>query len=339
MGGLPLPQGGVTNFIRRFCQKFNSGQIEVIDLYPNSNKIQLDNIVVHTSKTNRLLCFIKMIVYVNISRPVDVFFNFSTIYSLFFLLLVPNLSNKKWFLLLHHGELKTQYLTLPRFAKILLKCSLKRFIRIGTLSEPQRKFYEDIGISNDYLLSVRAYIPEKILVDRRFQRELSVLFPPGRKKIVVASGYPTNIYNHSWLFDAHERRGRDFNIVFCFYGDDSDGLKAEFVRRASQCDSIHIFFDLSPQGFLNVLNFCDIYVRPNSVDSFGIGHAEADSLGKVVIASNACVRVPRAHTFPLANCMAFNALLDKAISGQIGPREIQSSADEGVSRFEDFFDI
>ena len=73
-------------------------------------------------------------------------------------------------------------------------------------------------------------------------------------------------------------------------------------------------FGLSPLEFNAVLSRSDIYVRPTSIDSFGIAIHDARALGLQVVASDACERPKDVKVHESDNYDQFRKLLKKCVT-------------------------
>lgn len=329
IGGVPQPVGGVTGYIYRFCHHLPDYVNAVIDLYPSPKKWSIGNVtLIHNKggKINTLAWLISSILKVMTSR--QIYFNFSSTKFLKVAALTPKLPWQTWILTLHHGELETSN-GLGVFEKI----GLKRMNRIGHIGSKQRKFYLDYKCEESKLHPVVPFLPyvtppaDAKSFDVAFSKSLNNIRQK-HKKILVASGYPTSIYNHEWILDymADYESTDDVALVLCLYGSDSEN-RWDILKDIAEANSnVYLFEHLQPDAFQEVLQIADIYLRPNDADSYGVAVGEAISLGKIAIASDACDRFPGAQIFHVGDKQVFYSLVDKAIKGEINNSQLNLSS-------------
>ncbi|MCG3864917.1 MULTISPECIES: glycosyltransferase [unclassified Photobacterium] len=155
------------------------------------------------------------------------------------------------------------------------------------MSEKQKSFYESLGAKRLYKIS--PYIPD----ENENKNKNNVI---GNEKVrFLISGFPISIYRLKesiYIFSRLSKAGKIFHLDICLYGFDYEGLQSEIISLASTLPSYTIFTHLNEKEFNRVLSATDIYLRLNSVDSFGLIVAEAISKGINVITTDVCERYP-----------------------------------------------
>ncbi|MBK6639292.1 MAG: glycosyltransferase [Rhodocyclaceae bacterium] len=210
--------------------------------------------------------------------------------------MLPKMPGATWVLMLHNGELGHGGV-LRLLPVWFLKWLYRRFDKVLVISQRQASYYSRY-VSPEKLVAVKSYLPasnyghfSSIAVDRLVALKVKSQCP-----LITLSGYPLKEYGYQLFFDAIEPLlDQQFLICLCFYGEEADRVQ-QFVPAACS-DRVLVLITSSEHGFSEVLRATDIYVRPNLVDSFGVAVADAVTMGKVVIASDVCERVPGAVLF------------------------------------------
>lgn len=319
IGGLPEPSGGVTNFIFRLAHHFRDCVDEIVDLYPHENKWSVAGLKHPVRPRGAVKAIVWLTgVFFKAGRS-DAYFNFSSYKILYIVPFLPKRRSRLWILTLHHGKLMDDRRQ-PPFAR-LLKIALRKFDRIGVIGSRQTEFYKNLDVPRGKMISIIPYLPY-VPPPPEFAGDLAAVgkrieaIASGAGKIVLASGYPTSIYQHEWLVEyAAREQVVPYTMVLCLYGKDSENRLEWFRQAAVATPRLHLFEGLAPDGFQRVLAAADVYVRPTLVDSFGVAVAEAQALGVPVIASDACDRPDGVSVFPRNDKQAFFALLDQSLQG------------------------
>lgn len=293
IGAIPEPIGGVSEFVYRLACKDKGERISrIVDLYPENNKKRLPPGVSHLVGPRGMFRFPWLWGVLLFSRCGVLHFNFSSTRILFLFLLFPKRIGVKWFLTLHNGSLKKPKI-LPYW---LFRFVLSRFTLIFSLSEVQYKFYLRSGVDENKIRKGSSYIflKEESEVDdvvyRRWKNKAEKF-----RVNYVASGYATAIYNHIWSLEKLSTM-KDCSLSLFLYGDRDQAVWNE-IQKYSSFENIEIFWKVDGSTFNKILSEADVYLRPNSVDSFGIAVADAVNFGVKVIASDVCERYPGAQTF------------------------------------------
>jgi hypothetical protein len=289
IGGIPHPIGGVTTFILRLVSQEKKIVDEIIDLYPDKNKMNVPDDIKHSISPKGHLRFVWLFFKLLFRNYNLLHFNFSTSRSLQILKYLPK-KKSRWILTLHNGK------PFPEKSD-QAKCegSLKKVDEILVLSESQKEDYVELGVNLEKLTRVSSYIrPVNFNTDKSITYFNS--FFDKFSKVVFISGYPTKIYRHDWAIKL-AKEFQDIGFCFCLYGSDSDSLKSNLETEIGNLDNGLLTGVLSAVAFQQVLAQSHIYLRPNSVDSFGIVVADAINLGVLTLASNVCDRFEGAHLF------------------------------------------
>ena len=342
VGGLPSPYGGVTNFLYRFCFYYGGLGIKLYDLYPGNRKIVPESINFYQGSGGvfkKFFCLFRVLFSFEGDK---IFYNFSGPRSIIFTLFLPKRSSHDWCLLLHHGDLIGAYNKVPFIIRFIIRLGLKRFNRIACLSIEQKEFYDYMGVGRD-LYFISSFLPAPEVDEEAVSSEVLSFIEINEsreKRVVLASGYPTLIYNHDWVIDYAEQRDQ-VHLILCLYGPDSDNIKSKLLDRCSFLENVTVFWELASNDFQYLLRSCDVYARPNDVDSFGVAHAEALFLGKVVVASDACQRLPGTKTFSVGRKEYFFNELDEGILHRKLEKGSFSGSDVGLfaHKLEKFLDI
>lgn len=296
VGGVPNPIGGVTTFVRRLIVR-EQGVTHLFDLYPSGVKMVpnafVGNFICHSRK---LLTVLRLFIFCLQGKVSVLHFNFSTPRSLLLLAVLPKI-NAKWFLMLHHGDLEGG---INPFVKWVLS---SRVDAVLCLNARQAAWYsrfveaEKIKMANSYVE------PFAVNPDFEFVQRVSGIVRSA-KKVIVCSGYPTEIYNHLMAISVMGERQEDV-LLCCLYG--PGGLREQIVSHACRFKNVHIMESLSEDNFNYLLSIADLYLRVNTEDSFGIAVADAINFGVRVIATAVCERY--AGCFLISSAPTFEEVL------------------------------
>lgn len=285
IGSLPKPIGGVSTFVYRLCHKDQGSNIEeVIDPYYAIEKEILPDTIKYTNKGKRGNRHVWLFRKLLQKRKKIIHFNFSSTRSLILFLALPKGKNK-WILTLHNGELSLEGYFLNNFGNKIFK-KIDTFI---CLSPKQKKFYTENHIDKSKIIEATSYISPPVMQkhDEYFYAQWLEKSKNYSSKF-VASGYPTKIYNHLSTLQELIKYHDAFLTLF-LYGEDNDGILDEILEY-KHYENIEIYLHRPQNDFNKVLANSCFYLRPNSVDSFGIAVADAVNMGLTVIASDVCQR-------------------------------------------------
>lgn len=305
VGGLPQPIGGVTTFLRRLLMANISRVVAFVDLYPAiDKKIPTSFKGIYYRAASKPVAWLNLFVALfNFRSNFVFFFNYSRLRSLLVFAILPKFKGVKWELMLHHGELSTR---LPFWfvARIL-----RRFDRVYAIGQNQYSIYASYGLTSVQRAS--SYVPPVIEYDSvslSVKEAVDVVKNSG-KRLVLASGFPRELYRHDVAVRLCE--GRDDRMLMLFlYGDGE--LKAFF--QGLNKPNILVFWDTPENDFNYALSCASLYVRPTLKDSFGIACADAVSFGVPVVASDVCTRANGVVTCDVGSGDEFIDVCNKAIS-------------------------
>lgn len=321
IGSLPRPVGGVTAFLDRFVSRMFIPDIFLDYVFSNTKPIFCDDRVEYFVSDgfigSSVTFFFKELQRLIVRRSKIIWFiNFSTPGGVLRCALLGKMPGATWVLMLHNGELGHSGI-LRLLPVWFLKWLYRRFDKVLVISEQQANYYSRY-VSPEKLVPVKSYLPaanyghfSSIAVER-----LLALKAKSQCPLITLSGYPLKEYGYQLFFDAIEPLlDRQFLICLCCYGEGADRVR-QFIPPACS-DRVLVFNNLSEHGFTEVLRATDIYVRPNLVDSFGVAVADAVCMGKIVIASDVCERVPGAVLFQCGQVGALTEKLTKALDGEL----------------------
>ena len=300
VGGFPEPVGGVTTFVRRLAASEKRIE-EVVDIcFGKQKEIPASYSGKYRALNSKWRGFVYLLFKMMVWRNKYVHFNFSSLRSLLFFLLLPK-NRTKWILMLHHGVLESR---LPNF---LVGYLLRRFDHIVCMTEAQYENYRLFGVGSEKLVKASSYVqPAQSRPDKMFQQDIDSYF--SAKPTLVASGYPTSLYNLEWCIRFVGSR-EEYQLVLFVYGDGPE--KAEIQKQQGKSRNIRVYWDEKEENFNYALSRAKCYLRPNMKDSFGIAVADAVNYGVPVLASNVCPRYQGAETFKITTYESFeNALVD-----------------------------
>ncbi|QTE92138.1 hypothetical protein [Shewanella algae] len=305
VGAIPSPMGGVSTYILR-CIHFFEGRYysEVLDPYPSEVKEKI--LIKHkVPKFKGVYRWLWLALKVSISKNRVIHFNFSTTKSLYFLLLSFKL-RRKWVVMLHNGDLQNNGL----LSSLLFKLALAKVDKVLYISKSQKLFYSDNGIQNNKLFHLDSYLPPKLNEKSVPVPSEFVSFRDKYNRVIFGNGYRTKLYRLDYLVKFAERNPA-IGVVVLLYGATYDAETKELLEKSNQkLENLLMLNSVSPSSFIKLLSCIDIYVRPNSVDSFGLACADSILLGKKVVASDVCERFSGCTLFASGNYSEFE---DKVI--------------------------
>lgn len=307
VGPLPEPIGGVSTYCNRcVCGDLAHLYGEVVDVYQHKNKLEnvsqvKHHVAPHNAIFGKLMWFWRKISFTN-SQVVH--FNFSSVNSLFFLLICIKM-DRRWVLMLHNGRLKKGNF----FQQILIKLALEKFDKILALSPKQIEYYAQFDFT-DKLELMDSYLPpviEKKSGDYLFSHVFTKF-----DKVVLGSGYSLDIYRFDFIVKFAENNP-EIGVIIVVYGNSTKDI-VELLTWAKQQFSNFFVFNAMPESeFLYLLSIASVYVRPNDVDSFGIACADAILLNTPVVASDVCTRFVGCALFETGNYSHFEQSVNNAL--------------------------
>jgi hypothetical protein len=336
-GTVPYPVGGVAVFCQRLIESNLVPIAGLIDPYFAWRKDRVD--VEHiTPRKPGILHRIKAILHLRKVHDQPLFINGSRPQSLLIFAPLLNRRTAPTCLLLHHGDLRGAYRRLGLMRPIIAR-TLGRLDQILCLSTDQVNFYTEIGISKTKLALVNSHINAPaartpIILSDQAQQALAWI-KKSAGPVIIGSGYAQPFYHHDWPLDVIARQAGNASparYLLCCYGPQTEHL--EMLKAAcEEEDNARLCFGLRPDEFSQLLAAADIYVRPTSIDSFGIAIHDAIGMGLQVIASDACERPYGAALHKSGDKKAFAALLLDMIDKPEQPAKM--AGHKGIQSAED----
>jgi glycosyltransferase involved in cell wall biosynthesis len=239
--------------------------------------------------------------------------------ALIYLFLFPKATGAKWIITLHHGVLVFPDNFYGRIRRYISRLSLRKIDRIGFLNKGQREFFEDLGLNPSKLFPIFTFLMPPSLPENtsEFRSKKS-------NRVVVSSGFGTDVYRHDWTIKYLEEIDREATAVFCLYGEKAEQMR-DWILSRNLATRVSVHIGLAPIDFLHILAKADVYARPNSADSVGVAVWEALVLGVPVVASNVCDRPNGTIVFPVNNQEGYFSSLLAALHARrikvFSPRE------------------
>jgi glycosyltransferase involved in cell wall biosynthesis len=309
--------GGVTTFTYNFAMKFKEENLQVIDFYPAREKKIPDGVSYKLIGGNIVLRLVKMFLFC-LKNKGHYMFNFSSIRSLLFMAILPKRASTKWVAIFHNGEQEKNYNRMGCIERMILRTCFKKIDVVGYLSQKQLDFFKKFNVSD--LQRVSPYISRPIKVAEKNNDEKIETVPN-----ILITGFPTKIYRLVETIDMLNKLtdlGCIFNLNVCLYGFDNEGLRTEIIDKISNYKHIYLHEHLDENEFDHLLNSTDIYLRLNSVDSFGLVVAEAIEKGVIVISTDVCERYPgsllvKKDDFTSVSNEVYYIIKNKQVSGKL----------------------
>lgn len=315
VGPLPEPIGGVSSHIARLAAFLvNHGfHCTILDTYPAPKKMSTegtDHIVMKSLRSAlgipRLLGALFWI------RCDVVHLHFSQISGWFVLALLMFKRGRVFMLSLHHGDQTAMLRKASWPIRLLAVRALRRMDRIVALSQKQFDFYRSLGVPLERLVRWNAALPLNILPEpaalpEKFQ-DLRAVEDGGNETLLMTSGYPTESYRYEHCLELLDRLSSktDCRLIVSLYG---KGLNAGYDealrRRLSKHPQVILVDPLPAPEFIALLAKASLYLRPSTIDSYGLVITDAIDVGTPCLASDICARDPRCETYPAADKRKF----------------------------------
>lgn len=326
VGGIPRPVGGVTQHVWRLAAQLGGTRTQVLDLYPGAGKYPLPDVPIRTAPNHSLLRSCWFLRQLWETAAPTIHFHFSTVrrISLLDVVLKTVSRGRRHVLTLHHGELMLGWRELtPRQQRAFVR-SLNAFDQIVTLSHQQTEFYESIGrIPSELLLPATSYVPltDSLLKSLECSRDPLASIPQlgTETRILVASGYPEDIYQHELCLHALDELKSSFpsHLVLCLYGSPRSQSYLKQLLKQCERNDVTVLWDLDFAEFMSILRRASLYLRPTLVDSFGLAVADAINAGVPAVASDVCQRYPGAFLVDAKDPRACVDVCQRVLEGNV----------------------
>ncbi len=312
VGGLPRPSGGVSVFLGRLVNAIGEKvEFDVLDVMDYGAKEPNLAKRIRVAPRNRLLKHLWVFMMTVISNSLLVHFNYSSLTSLAALALLPKL-NKKFVVILHNGQQHERYLKTPRILKLLIKLGARRTDLFFSLCDDHVKLYNLLDVEGSKIKSIKPQIPPKLGASEFLDREHKNLAEK-YEDIVISSGHVSKTYNFEYTINFVNNHP-DTAAMFFFYGQHQDmTYLGELRDLIEDKDNVLFYFHQPEKVFLSALAASQAYLRPTSVDSWGIAIADAILLGVPVVASDVCERFPGATLCDADDYEGFSKLVEEAL--------------------------
>ena len=312
--------GGVTTFTYDFANKFKN--LTYLDFYPAKNKIVPEDVDVEFFNRNLIVRLVKLWLLF-FKKKGGCIFNFSSCSSLLIIFFLPKLGRQKWVLILHNGDQEGNFQKLNFIAKAIVKFALRKIDLLCAISNKQYDFYKKNKTGK--VLRISPYIKKNTVQKKGASFKHSILI----------TGFPTRIYRLRETLEILNilwDEGYRFEVNVCLYGFDIDGIRLGLEEYMECLPFVSYYSHLSGEEFDSVLQKSSIYLRMNSVDSFGLVIAEAIDRGLKVIATDVCERYPGSYLLSADDFIGLKkALVSYFHSGEFGDTvRVQQVNDEAV---------
>jgi len=328
VGPLPAPVGGVATHISGLLDHLLHVQSKcvVLDAYPDEMKcvgVGFKHIIF--SGRFRFIKILLALCFMKIGHNDIIHLHFSKIVGNFLVFLFLIKRGRSLFVTLHNGDQHSHYWQSSWLLRATCRLTLNKMDKVVALSNSQRMFYRSIGVSASKIeFFDKAIIPEMKLNNALLPKEIQELQYDPTRSIFITSGYPNISYGYDDSIDLMGKLAIKFKclLIICLYGKAEDEAYEKKLRLKCRDDkNIILINSLSGPGFASLLSVGHIYLRPSSIDSFGLAISEALNLGLGCIASDVCERDSRCVTFPVGNRNIFlektTAMIEKGFNKNV----------------------
>jgi len=300
IGRFPPPYGGVSNHIKRLHQflKSNKIQSELINLNPfNVESEHIDESVIYL-KGSKLKKFVQLWSLLQNSDADIHHFHTSLFRDFAFVgkFLVKHKIAKS-IITIHSGEFVDKYNSLGYLQQKFYKSILLGFDHFYAVNVSQANFFQtELSIDQSKISIIPTFIKPEMQNNVLSERIIAQIDKLNNNcdYLVIICGRIYDFYGYDLLIDAvnniQQSNGIRIGIIYNFYTAEDKIYKQQLLKRIQENGNSIIFNDFTPEAFLELVSKTSIYVRPTSIDSFGVTVPEALSLGIPVIASDICDR-------------------------------------------------
>ncbi len=315
VGPLPEPIGGVSSHIARLAAFLVAHKMRcsIIDAYPSGKKVAVRGVEHHVTDSLGSPLGIPRFLYALSRMRCDVVhFHYSRISGWFLLVLLMLKQERAFVLTLHHGDQAGVFENARWPTRFLAARALRRMDIIVTLSEEQAAFYRTLGVAPGRLSRWSVALPLNISPDASLLpeslQELRAFEDGGDETLLMTSGYPTESYRYEYCLELLDSLSSTSScrLIVSLYGKASNAGYADALRRRlAEHPRVILVDPLPAAAFLALLAKASLYLRPSTIDSYGLVITDAIDVGTPCLASDICDRDPRCDTFPVANKQSF----------------------------------
>lgn len=304
IGRYPPPYGGITIHIQRLTEYCISQNIDckVLDLYQRENaNLDLPSFVFPlgaSSLTGVARSFYSLgrmdsdVIHIHISNMN----RFAWVTPV----LLSRIKYKKAVLSIHHGNFADVFLAKSFVEQRLIRRILESFDAVVCPSNELRLDVESqvaahirrFVVASSFIGFAELKISSQFDEFDRFSTELSKISNE-MVPVLLISGYGMPHYGFHLLAGALERladREKKIGVVISIYGQSDELYVNSVIDRLNRVSKCIVVRDLVAEDFRYLLSRCDLYIRPNTIDSCGVTVYEALALGTPCVASDICTR-------------------------------------------------
>ena len=317
IGPVPRPNGGVSQHVWRLAMRMADYGCRVLDLYPADKKYPTPGVMHECSPRGWLhkAAWLSGKLRHSQAAVTHVHFSPPRAFSYGKLWMPRRQRGHQRALTLHHGNLQNYHRRMNRWARRMAAMAISSFDLIFVLSQLQHEYYtEVVGVPVDRLVRTTSFIalPREAMT---LSASTATSAAPCDIRFVAAGGFmPYYGHEDSIRLVDHFRKQCDARLTLCLYGARHDG---EYVQRllslAAERPYVTLHFDLDLLDFVPILAAGDVFLRPNTVDSYGLAVGDAVTLGVPSVASDVCDRHPGAVLFPAGDYAAFEQAVEDVV--------------------------
>ncbi len=297
VGAYPPPIGGNSVHIKRLREEIHAHDFscDVVDIYGMPSETHPTDEGVCRIGPAGIFALLKAIVIMR-KKPYDVIhFHVSAMdrfayAGLILLLAIP--AHIKSILTIHSGQFSDNYRSSPSAKRWLMRALFKKFDHIITVNNEQRLLLISLGIEENAVDVIPAYIPPTIELFPAAEQVIARLRIDNRL-VILSSGYGEPLYGYHTIVAAIKDSPllkEKVSLLLCLYNTFTASYMAELKASMSELSSAEIMYDLTPEQFAYTLSKCDIYVRATDSDGDAVAVREAAHFDVPVIASDSSER-------------------------------------------------
>jgi glycogen(starch) synthase len=331
VGPTSPPIGGIATYVEQLAEflRKRRGSCHVLDPYPAPNKYSKPEVGIEVF--SGVFRYLRLFWRICRAQEEVLHFHFSTI-SLRFLCLSAMLPRRRRRLMVtfHNGDLYVRFASVCPPFRYLVAALIARYDKVIALSSEQQQFLESLLRAKTLIERWDTPPPGNMEPDFSLLPQdlsnLRAIEDGGGFSIIVTSGYPASSYCFEFVLELAEalRSTVPIKVVVCLYGQPSKpDYERQLLSKLKAARDVIVIDALPPKGFLALLRLASVYLRPTTIDSFGLSVRDALDQGTPCVASDVCARDPRSYLFKTGDFNSFMAVASQVIiSGHFNRRRM-----------------
>ncbi|ODS29789.1 MAG: hypothetical protein SCARUB_05107, partial [Candidatus Scalindua rubra] len=197
--------------------------------------------------------------------------------------LVSKIKNAQKVVTIHSGGFVSYYHSTNPIWKLLARRMLGKFDHIIALNENQASFYKkEVGVDTNSISLIPSFLSPIDNFHEKLDDKLNEAIQDLKLRadyVLLISGRVFDFYGFDLLIESADeimrKESKKIGIIFVFYTAQDDEYRQQLEKKITAYKHVLILEDLTPETFFQVMKQSDVYVRPTTVDSYGVTVPEA----------------------------------------------------------------